>query len=290
MKVLSPRRSCRLKWVSELLDEQGMWKTELVRHIFYPIDADVILGIKPARQFDDILAWQLEKSGIFSVKSAYRLAFNQSPIQCYFAATSARPEGDDECWQKIWKANVPPKVRMFAWKAASNALATEENKRARGIKVTGMCLICGSEKEDSRHALFSCGHARQLWAKMHGIWQLPSMSELDTCSGTWLRTVITVAQPRMVEAIMLVAWRVWFAHNEATHAKPLPHVDGSMRFLVSYLNLFRQTRQLSTEEILKGKQAAGPVNVHLGSIRTFPRRTSSLESIPLTLRIVGERQ
>jgi hypothetical protein len=82
--VLSPRRSCHLKWVSELLDEQGMWKTELVRHIFYPIDADVILGIKPARQFDDILAWQLEKSGIFSVKRPGRLT-----MHCYASAEEA---------------------------------------------------------------------------------------------------------------------------------------------------------------------------------------------------------
>jgi hypothetical protein len=79
----------------------------------------------------------------------------------------------------------------------------------------------------------------------------------------------------MVEAIMLVAWRVWFAHNEATHAKPLPHVDGSMRFLVSYLNLFRQTRQLSTEEILKGKQTASPVNVH-------PTKSNAQKVKPLT--------
>jgi hypothetical protein len=43
-------------------------------------DIEVILKIKPSRRHDeDILAWQLEKSGVFSVRSAYKLAFNQDP-------------------------------------------------------------------------------------------------------------------------------------------------------------------------------------------------------------------
>jgi hypothetical protein len=42
-QVLAPKRSWRIKWVSELLDEQGCWKTQLIRITFYPIGADAIL-------------------------------------------------------------------------------------------------------------------------------------------------------------------------------------------------------------------------------------------------------
>jgi hypothetical protein len=45
------------------------------RNMFYPIDADVILKLKPSRRLEeDVLAWQPEKSGSFSVRSAYKLA------------------------------------------------------------------------------------------------------------------------------------------------------------------------------------------------------------------------
>jgi ribonuclease HI len=263
MKVLSPRRSSRLRWVSELLDTSGQWRTELVRRTFNPIDAEVILSIKPAFRFDDVLAWQPEKTGIFSVRSAYRLAFTQMPIQCNFAASSSRPEGDDVCWQKIWKANVPPKVKTFAWKAASNALATELNKKSRGIKVTGTCLICGSAMEDTQHALFSCPHANHLWSAMSDVWHIPRLDELRVQDGTWLHSVITSAQPSMVDAILLIAWRTWHAHNEATHSKPLPSTEGSKRFLISYLRSYRQARELTTEEMLHGKQILGSLNLKL---------------------------
>jgi hypothetical protein len=95
------------------------------RNMFYPIDADVILKLKPSRRLEeDVLAWQPEKSGTFSVRSAYRLALNAHPDQCDIATTSSYPDGKHPCWTKIWHAFVPPKVNIFAWKAASGGLAT----------------------------------------------------------------------------------------------------------------------------------------------------------------------
>jgi hypothetical protein len=73
---------------------------------------------------------------IFSVKFTNKLAFNELPIQCNYGASSSSPLGDDIVWKRIWSASVPPKVKHFAWKAASNALATEENKLSKNMKVT----------------------------------------------------------------------------------------------------------------------------------------------------------
>jgi hypothetical protein len=67
-----------------------------VRDTFLPIDVESILRIKlPRRDQEDILAWMPEQSGIFSVKSAYKLAFNELPVQCNFGASSSSPSGVD---------------------------------------------------------------------------------------------------------------------------------------------------------------------------------------------------
>jgi hypothetical protein len=58
----------------------------------------------------------------------------------------------------------------------------------------------------------------------------------------------------MVDCLLLVAWRAWYARNEITHDKPLPSVEGSKRFLCSYAKTLRDIKELSTEQILKGKQ------------------------------------
>jgi hypothetical protein len=65
-KVLSSRRRSRIRWVSELLEGNGTWKEAIVRSTFLPVDADAILAIKPSRRgTDDVIAWMLEKSGVF---------------------------------------------------------------------------------------------------------------------------------------------------------------------------------------------------------------------------------
>jgi hypothetical protein len=87
---------------SGLLDEHGDWDVRRVHKTFLPIDSDFILKIKPSKHGDeDVLAWQVEKSCIFSVKSAYKLALQSQPVQWDFPASSGLPGGENPCWTKI---------------------------------------------------------------------------------------------------------------------------------------------------------------------------------------------
>jgi hypothetical protein len=63
-----------LSRVSELIDTANWsWKLGLIRENFIAPEADAILNI-PLRNGggDDFSAWNLEKTGLYSVKSAYR--------------------------------------------------------------------------------------------------------------------------------------------------------------------------------------------------------------------------
>jgi hypothetical protein len=212
MKVFTTRGKKRFRRVSELLDDQGNWKEAMVRSNFLPIDVEVILKIKPSRRLDnDLIAWQPEGSGHFTVRSAYKLAFNESSDQCAFAATSSVPDGANSCWKRIWHADVPPKVKNFAFKAASNGLALEKNKKDRGFEVTGRCLICDKEQEDMAHALFKCFHANNLWKVMRSTWLLPTADVMQAPSSNWFASILEAIPVSMIDAFLLVAWRIWFA-------------------------------------------------------------------------------
>jgi hypothetical protein len=64
------------RWVFELINQDTRtWKDDLVRFIFHPANAEHILQIKlPKVSGEDYIAWNYENHGIFTVKSAYRLA------------------------------------------------------------------------------------------------------------------------------------------------------------------------------------------------------------------------
>ncbi|TVU34328.1 hypothetical protein EJB05_16159, partial [Eragrostis curvula] len=57
-------------------------------------------------------------------------------------ACSSRP-----MWKKLWSANVPPKVKHFVWKAATNSLATKLLKKKTPGSYCGQCPCCGMEEE-----------------------------------------------------------------------------------------------------------------------------------------------
>jgi hypothetical protein len=144
-------------------------------------------------------------------------------------------------------------VKTFAWKAAANALATEENKLRRNMHVTGFCNICGMEKESTDHALYHCPHAYSLWREMRQSWNLPSDSDMHKESSSWFRSLLACLPDQMIDSTLLVAWRVWHCRNEITHDKPLPSTDSSKRFLIGYWNILKNN-DVPTEMIIKGKQ------------------------------------
>jgi hypothetical protein len=51
--------------------------------------------------------------------------------------------------------------------------------------------------------------------------------------------------------VLMIAWRVWHARNEVTHDKDLPNVEGSKRFIYSYMNSLENIRKVSPEDIIK---------------------------------------
>jgi hypothetical protein len=80
-----------------------MWKEDLVHATFVPVDAEAILKIKTSRSSDeDVIAWQPERNGVFSVRSAYKLALEAHPDQCSMASASENPNGKHACWGRIW--------------------------------------------------------------------------------------------------------------------------------------------------------------------------------------------
>jgi hypothetical protein len=48
----------------------------------------------------------------------------------------------------------------------------------------------------------------------------------------------------------MIAWRTWYARNEITHDKPLPPIDGSRRFICSYLQSLENIRKMKPEDVL----------------------------------------
>ncbi|EEC84864.1 hypothetical protein OsI_31997 [Oryza sativa Indica Group] len=141
-RPITRKGNCRMKWVSELLGLDGVWDVQKDNRVFLPCGAEEILRIQTSmRQDEDFLAWHPDKMGRFSVRSAYKLAMSLANMD---ESSSSSDDKSRKMWDLIWKCEVPQKVKIFMWKAATNSLATMENKKRRKLEQSEICCICGT--------------------------------------------------------------------------------------------------------------------------------------------------
>jgi hypothetical protein len=175
--------------VSELVDSDNWtWKTEVVRANFIAPEADAILNI-PLRQGggDDFWACGLEKSGIYTVKSAYRSLVTRNEHSTLAEGTATTSSTEKQLWDKLWKLKVVPKVRVFWWKVMRGILPVESTLHYRHIAPLARCKVCLSANEDMMHALLYCSHAKGFWEEARNVLNL-KVPVLHPA--TWTRDII----------------------------------------------------------------------------------------------------
>ncbi|KAJ8443737.1 hypothetical protein Cgig2_029642 [Carnegiea gigantea] len=146
--------------VTDLIDHDNVpWRESLVRDIFLPYDAEYILSIPLCGSWPDHkLIWHYNNHGFFSVRSTYHTLIEDSHAS--LAGTSTH--GLD-IWRVLWKCDVPPRNRLFRWRACTGILPTSANiaRRVPGSSMTG--FVCGHAEESDVHAIFECPLAIQIW-------------------------------------------------------------------------------------------------------------------------------
>lgn len=97
------------------------------------------------------------------VKSAYRI-----PRLCIrpisqTSSSSALSNLFSVLWDMLWKAQVPPKVQMMAWRVFSTIIPMGVNLCHKPIPIDHLCIMCGATPESATHIILDCHFARCVW-------------------------------------------------------------------------------------------------------------------------------
>lgn len=165
-KPLSKRpANCSLSRVHELIDHpRNCWKEMVVKHLFLPHEADQILQIPVnAHTSRDKLIWAREKSGLFTVKSAYKLAFAVRREVTARDESSKDREEHSKMWKMVWGLPIKPKLKHFLWRVLHNWLAIGSVVKERWMNVDDTCRRCELAKETREHLFFHCTDSALVW-------------------------------------------------------------------------------------------------------------------------------
>jgi len=148
-RPITPKpNNLNVSFVHELIDnDRGYWKEGLVKEIFLLCDAETILSILLCKSWpDDKLIWHYNSNGKFLVKSAYHLGIQYSTLM------NGGPSKADPKWcKKVWSLNIPPKIRIFAWRLSYGAIPTKENLTKRISSFNTGYAICSHYLESKVH-------------------------------------------------------------------------------------------------------------------------------------------
>ena len=78
-----------------------------------------------------------------------------------WAETLAGPIGV-QVWSKLWKLNVPKKIKVLRWRACQNILPTRANLRQQKVIDDDACILCSRETETGVHTLSDCAITRDV--------------------------------------------------------------------------------------------------------------------------------
>ncbi|GMP72459.1 hypothetical protein CsSME_00030493 [Camellia sinensis var. sinensis] len=108
----------------------------------------------------DGLSWAADRSGIFTVSSAYK----------WSELTTTMPT---QVVELIWKNAAPPKAQFFAWLAWKGRIKTStylQSIRILSPNSDVNCVFCRKERETVSHVLLCCSFSWRVWSNIIGWW------------------------------------------------------------------------------------------------------------------------
>lgn len=204
--------------VSVLIDrDRGCWNEEIITSMLSPIDAPTILAILLCQICpEDTLVWHYSKNGIFSIKSAYLLELATSNIDMS-AGFSEDGITSAIFWKMAWKLTIPPKIRVFAWKACLDILPVKANLIKKRIPLTDCCEVCCEGVETVRHCLFQCEFVERVWlaAGLDHLWQLGLTCDFFA----WIWQISSSHGFAVLGLVLSLCWGIWLHRNQVVFAK-----------------------------------------------------------------------
>ncbi|WOG95609.1 hypothetical protein DCAR_0414934 [Daucus carota subsp. sativus] len=141
-----------------MVTEGGQWDIDIVEDLLNVKDKQCILNtMVGGDREEDVLYWNEDLSGDYTVKSAYQMLQRQKGLWS--------TADNSNLWKVIWSIKAPPKVLNMVWRALSNSLPTREVLAEKRVPLTLICPFCTGNGESILHVLVQCPFADQCWRK-----------------------------------------------------------------------------------------------------------------------------
>ncbi|KAJ8424700.1 hypothetical protein Cgig2_018507 [Carnegiea gigantea] len=171
-------------------------------------------------------------------------------------------KGCSKLWRSVWSLEIPPRIKLFAWRICRGVLPCGGNIAKRLTLSDMRCSICGFVEESDIHALLECSLAAQIWES--------SCFDQDYVEAAGKRL-----EAEAFGDFVAVLWECWNARNRFIFRSPDQNLAVLSDRAISFIKAYREF--LVKEEIQKVTHPCTwhpppmgmlKLNVDTGSMRT----------------------
>ena len=135
--------------------------------------------------------------------------------------------------EKLWKACVPGKVKIFVWRACLDSLPTRSNLCKRRVMNEELCVVCGGQVESIEHVLCDCNVARAVWFQSLGV-RMDADQRVSLM--IWLANLHLQGSQSGFELCLMLIWNLWKHRNDILwNGKSVPPLE-----IVLYVERWQQ--------------------------------------------------
>lgn len=161
---------------------------------------------------NDYLCWGLNAHGRFSVKSA-----------TWVQNVMTSDDSKNKLLNKMWKLNIPNKVKIFSWLLILNKLHTRSKIHKFINTISETCLLCNRDAENQYHLFINCEYAKQIWTYSPKIKPPPNQSSCNLFE--WLGFLDSNDGENLssLSFALIMCWQIWKMRNNMVFNKVKVH-------------------------------------------------------------------
>lgn len=116
--------------------------------------------------------------------------------------------------KKMWKLNIPHKVKVFSWLLILNRLQTRERLHKHISIICANCPICNVDGENQDHLFISCTFAKQVLSTVPGLNPTKANNPLGLLD--WFNALGSTDNDNLsnLSLALLVCWQVLGERNQ----------------------------------------------------------------------------
>ncbi|KAK9931600.1 hypothetical protein M0R45_018872 [Rubus argutus] len=160
--------------IADFILPSRSWDRQRVLNTFVVSDAMLILVIPLSDHYvGDRRIWHSDSKGIFSVKSAYKMALALYSSEVLSAPTDLSGEPFVPFWKCIWHAPIPALAKVCVWKASLGILPTVDRLLAKQVPIEDVvCNLCHMEPKTILHICGMCTYSKVIFQAIPAILEL----------------------------------------------------------------------------------------------------------------------